>query len=637
MIRLSSIALAAALLAALLSPTPTSAADEPAGRMMLVLDSSGSMKEPAGGGQTKIAAARKALGQVVDNLPAEQEVGLRVYGAKVFDAGDKRACTDSQKVVDLGTDNRDDLSTAIRKYKPYGETPTGHALEQAGKDLGNEGQRTIVLVSDGESTCDPDPCVVAAELAEDGIDLRIDVVGLDVSGKAREQLQCVAGSGNGSYYDARDAEDLVSALDTLATRAARPYETIGRPITGSQSPADAPAIGPGDWRDLLGGAGSTKRELFYRLDDFDPTSTLHVSATINQPQGGNDKINIDIVHAEDVETNDHCVRDTDLVLGAKQVGLLSPSVSWSHDPKTSTKKECAPAGLLLRVRRGWDWTYEKYDGGGNNDLPVEIRIIEEPAIDPDQPLPEKADDGVFQIPAKTSDRADLVGGSSFANAPTIEPGAYSATIVPGETQIFLVDVGWGQSLQSQLTLPELSGALKDEVGPSGPAVHTEIYSPARALATKLIPKDSRGEITNTRSQLGVPASSVSQAITEPIRYDNRTFLGGSSVENDGAASMAGKYAIVVRADPDARSEVSYQVPVAFDVDVVGDVSGEPAYVSTPKKVGQAVSPKESAKGTKAASSADDDGLPLVPIGLGALGVVLVVGALLVLRRARVTG
>ena len=133
--------------------------------MQLVLDSSGSMSEPAAGGQSKIAAAKGALRTVVDGLPDEAQVGLRVYGATVFSRNDPGACTDSQEVVPPGTDNRDELRSAIASYKPYGETPIAHALQEAGKDLGSEGHRTIVLVSDGEATCPPSPCVVARQLA----------------------------------------------------------------------------------------------------------------------------------------------------------------------------------------------------------------------------------------------------------------------------------------------------------------------------------------------------------------------------------------------------------------------------------------------------------------------------------------
>jgi len=90
------------------------------GRMVLVLDSSGSMKERTGAGETKIAAAREALTAVIGSLPDEQAVGLRVYGAEVFSRDDPGACTDSRLVVPVETGNRDRLREAVGRYTPYG-------------------------------------------------------------------------------------------------------------------------------------------------------------------------------------------------------------------------------------------------------------------------------------------------------------------------------------------------------------------------------------------------------------------------------------------------------------------------------------------------------------------------------------
>ena len=60
------------------------AADEPVpGRLLLLLDASGSMKAKDPSGLTKIEAAKKALTGVVGALPDTAQVGLRVYGATV--------------------------------------------------------------------------------------------------------------------------------------------------------------------------------------------------------------------------------------------------------------------------------------------------------------------------------------------------------------------------------------------------------------------------------------------------------------------------------------------------------------------------------------------------------------------------
>lgn len=52
-----------------------------------------------------------------------------------------------------------------------------------------------MLVSDGQETCDADPCATAAALVWQGIDLKFDVIGLRVSGRARDQLRCIADQG----------------------------------------------------------------------------------------------------------------------------------------------------------------------------------------------------------------------------------------------------------------------------------------------------------------------------------------------------------------------------------------------------------------------------------------------------------
>ena len=121
------------------------------------------LDDPAGQGIDAVRPIRDQIRGLVANLldelvPADQQVGLRVYGATVFDKDDAGACTDSQLQVPLGTDNQDAMRAAVAEYRPYGETPIGYALQEAGKDLGDSGRRNILLVSDGVPTCQPPPC-----------------------------------------------------------------------------------------------------------------------------------------------------------------------------------------------------------------------------------------------------------------------------------------------------------------------------------------------------------------------------------------------------------------------------------------------------------------------------------------------
>lgn len=443
-------ALAAVTLLTVGGAAPAVAAEPPdaptaqsPGKLVLVLDASGSMGEPAGGGGTRIAAAKKALDEVVDALPDDQEVALRVFGSEVEFADQPGACEDSERVVDLGTDNRDELRSAVRDYEPFGETPTGYALREAGKDLGGEGPRSIILVSDGEPTCDPDPCEVARDLSADGVDVRIDVVGLSVSGAARETLECVADEGNGTYYDADDADDIVDSLTTSAARAARPFDFSGTAVEGTPSESGAPTIGPGQWLDTMPDEGDS----YYVLPRSETGSRLHVGlATRSRSDATASSVRMSILPPGGGVA---CFSDASInvVLGLRNpvqtVGGSSASgTNPDADGPCSTSED-----LVLKVEHGTGNT-EPLAG-----QPLEIVVYEEPPLanpaSPPAAVP-GLDRGAWEPMEPSSDSTPVVPGSSLASAPLIGDGTWSADIQPGEAQVFAVPVDWGQDVQFQL-------------------------------------------------------------------------------------------------------------------------------------------------------------------------------------------
>jgi len=103
-------------------------------------------------------------------------------------------------------------------WRARGRTPIGASLLATPDDLGSaEGRRSVVLVSDGGDNCaPPDPCKAAAQVAKQGVDLSISVVGLQVNERVRKQLECIARAGGGSYVDVQDAgklgQELAAAL-----------------------------------------------------------------------------------------------------------------------------------------------------------------------------------------------------------------------------------------------------------------------------------------------------------------------------------------------------------------------------------------------------------------------------------------
>ncbi|MGH9214455.1 MAG: vWA domain-containing protein [Acidimicrobiales bacterium] len=215
--------------------------EEPQGALLLIMDASGSMNEVDASGQPLIDGAKRALHGVVDSLPDDVNVGLRVYGHRYPNTDRANGCQDTELIAPVAPLDRAGLNEAIDGYQAMGFTPIGLSLQQAVDDLPPEGPRSILLVSDGEDTCaPPDPCQVAEDVRAEGVELVIHTVGFALPDDAsRQQLQCIAEAGGGEFYDAADATELADTLEDVSTRETRRYETSGIALEGAPIPRDA--------------------------------------------------------------------------------------------------------------------------------------------------------------------------------------------------------------------------------------------------------------------------------------------------------------------------------------------------------------------------------------------------------------
>lgn len=192
------------------------------GAMLIILDASGSMNSVDEDGVPFIDKAKAAVVELVNALPDDIEVGLRVYGHREDNTDRTVGCLDTELIAPVGPIDPSAIALAIAGINASGYTPIGLSLQEAASDLPATGARTIVLISDGEDTCaPPDPCTVAAELFGEAIDVRIESVGflVDSGSAAEQQLRCIADSSGGTYRTVGLADELVAALGEVATDA----------------------------------------------------------------------------------------------------------------------------------------------------------------------------------------------------------------------------------------------------------------------------------------------------------------------------------------------------------------------------------------------------------------------------------
>lgn len=212
---------------------------DPQHSVIFVIDVSGSMEG------VSLEQAQAALRSGVAALPAGTDAGLRSFGGECGDGGDL--------LIPVGPVDPPQFSSAIDALVAGGMTPTPEALAAAAGDLPDSGSRTIVLISDGESTCG-DPCEVAVDLAASmGIDFRMHTVGYQVPSAAETELDCIARATGGTYVPVSDPGRLGEVLSGIASNPESPQigdpdlggpQIIVRPETETSTPAPAPRAAP---------------------------------------------------------------------------------------------------------------------------------------------------------------------------------------------------------------------------------------------------------------------------------------------------------------------------------------------------------------------------------------------------------
>lgn len=176
----------------------------------LILDASGSMLQRLDG-RRRIELAREALDRLVaTGLPDQARVALRVFGHRKPDA------CDTELLRPLAPLERAAMRQQIAgiEAKNLARTPIADSLRAVASDLeGVEGRAIVVLVTDGEETCDGDPAAEIARLKQQGFQLVLNVVGFAVDEHALErEFARWAELGGGAYFSADDGAALAEGI-----------------------------------------------------------------------------------------------------------------------------------------------------------------------------------------------------------------------------------------------------------------------------------------------------------------------------------------------------------------------------------------------------------------------------------------
>ncbi len=178
----------------------------------IVFDASGSMQEGLGN-STRIGVARDTLNALIDNvLPKGIPLALRAFGNR---EGNYSCRTDLE--VPLGPLDPVALKKTVSAIQPQplGGTPIAASLLKVAEDLktAGPGPKLVILLTDGEESCNGDPAAAIQTLRKQGFDVRLNIVGFTVTDKnLKDQMARWASSTGGQFFEAADQKSLSTAL-----------------------------------------------------------------------------------------------------------------------------------------------------------------------------------------------------------------------------------------------------------------------------------------------------------------------------------------------------------------------------------------------------------------------------------------
>ncbi len=186
------------------------------GAVEVILDASGSMLQQLDG-KRRIAIAKDSLKRLLgDVIPSGTPFALRVFGHLEADS-----CRTDLEIplapLDAGAATSRVLSIEAQNRA---KTPIAASLLAVKNDLGTvEGPATVVLVTDGEETCDGDPEAAIEGLRHAGFDVRVNIVGFAIDDLAlKEAFEAWARAGGGRYVEADDGSELADAMRSSLER-----------------------------------------------------------------------------------------------------------------------------------------------------------------------------------------------------------------------------------------------------------------------------------------------------------------------------------------------------------------------------------------------------------------------------------
>lgn len=175
---------------------------------VIVLDASASMKDSTETGMSKWDSAKQAATDLIAAIPNGRRLAFIVYGND-----QAKRCQSVELIRQLtmiDENGKKALVAKINSIAPAADTPIGAALGMAKGLVANTNELTkVILLTDGMESCKGDPVAEATQLAAmPHLQGGVDVIGYGLKPQEIAQIEKIARSGRGKFYNAKNVKSL---------------------------------------------------------------------------------------------------------------------------------------------------------------------------------------------------------------------------------------------------------------------------------------------------------------------------------------------------------------------------------------------------------------------------------------------
>lgn len=240
------------------------------GVVHLIFDASGSMLRQMEGGR-RIEVARRIVQQTLDErIPEDVPVALRAYGHT-----EPHSC-ETELLVSPRAGNHDEVREVVAGIQAINlaRTPLAASIEAVRDDLAGfeDRPRLVVMLTDGEETCDGDVSAAVEALIDEGLDVRLNIVGFHIDEIGQQaEFERFAVRGGGEYFDSHDGEQLIDGLAQALAATWRVLDSEGLVVARGRVGDEPVELDVGDYELVVDTQDGEQRRGFHLAANQDKT------------------------------------------------------------------------------------------------------------------------------------------------------------------------------------------------------------------------------------------------------------------------------------------------------------------------------------------------------------------------------